>query len=220
MEIVDVDWTRVYERAIVVMYNFGYVVECPDWNTTCKELLNVTLHVPQVYADSPISRYGIHTPEAMRAYRAELLEGSLDWAVHVGKEAYTYHDRMADQWREALDILREGPESRRAVITIRRPEDITMDDQPCLTLIQLLVRQNRLHMITYFRSNDLYEATFMNGDTLIQLQLEWAKQLGISAGSYTHHIGSLHVYEKNFPMFESAANAISCYSRAEWEAMA
>lgn len=202
------DLCSVYCNLLYAMWSLGNVVPCPDWNTECLELTNVSFTCQGGSHRDRIPKYGVHTPDALKKYLGEMLYGTLDWAVREGKEAYTYHDRMVGQCREALDILRENPSSRRAVITIRRPDDITMDDQPCLTMIQLLIRNGQLNMTTYFRSNDLWEATYMNAYALMSLQETWAALLGVDAGDYTQMIGSLHVYKKNYGELSSAVQRI------------
>jgi len=216
-----------YHKLLERMYGNGTIIDAPAWNTTCRELTGVSM---LVYGTSPlqyISKFGIHTPESLKSYCDEMLNGTLDWAVREGKEPYTYHDRLSNQWREALDILRDDPNSRRAVMTVRLPEDVTMDDQPCLTTVQLLIRNNALDMIVFFRSNDLWEATFMNAYALRKLQEKWAEELHIRAGEYLHTVGSLHVYSKDWDKLEAAVNRMregnkyDCLYTAEefWEAM-
>lgn len=216
-----------YLRLLEEMYYAGELVPCPAWNTSCIELTGVTMECDCGKHRALIPTPGIHTPESLKRYIDEMLDGTLDWAVHEGKEPYTYHDRLRDQWREALDILREDPSSRRAVMTVRLPGDITMTDQPCLTMIQLLIRKGKLDMIVYFRSNDLYEATYMNAYALMELQMRWAKELGVEPGKYTHMVGSLHVYKKNWNELWRVGEAMSAGKMGEmltpaeefWEAL-
>lgn len=199
-------WGYLYKPSLPELYALtlremdqrGEIVECPAWKTRCRELVGMALACEGGSHRKDISRFGIHTPQSLLAYVDEMLDGTLDWAVREGKEPYTYHDRLSNQWREALDILREDPSSRRATMTVRIPSDITMDDQPCLTTVQLLLRKGKLDMITYFRSNDLWKATYMNAYALMELQMRWANELGVTPGGYLHNVGSLHVYENDW----------------------
>lgn len=64
-----------------------------------------------------------------------------------------------DQYEWVIDILKKNPQSRRAVITIRYPwTDIITGEPPCLTIIQILIRDGRVNMTCYMRSWDILSA--------------------------------------------------------------
>lgn len=61
--------------------------------------------------------------------------------------------------RSIIHRLYENPGSRRAIAITWVPElDIDSNEPPCLQLIQCFVRDNKLHMVCYFRSNDMLSA--------------------------------------------------------------
>lgn len=98
-------------------------------------------------------------------------------------------------WRE----LYHHSESRRAVLSIWREEDLThVGDRPCTLAIQFLIRRDALEAHVYMRSNDVWLGTPYDVFMFNQLQLSLAAQLGVGVGKYVHHIGSLHIYERNF----------------------
>lgn len=98
-------------------------------------------------------------------------------------------------WRE----LYNHPESRRAILSIWREQDLTHDgDRPCTLGIQFLIRNDALEAHVYMRSNDVWLGTPYDVFMFTQLQLSLAKQLDVGVGKYVHHIGSLHIYERNF----------------------
>ena len=98
-------------------------------------------------------------------------------------------------WRE----LYNHPESRRAILSIWREQDLTHDgDRPCTLAIQFLLRNDQLEAHVSMRSNDVWLGTPYDVFMFTQLQLSLAAQLGVSVGKYVHHIGSLHIYERNF----------------------
>lgn len=98
-------------------------------------------------------------------------------------------------WRE----LDQHPESRRAILSIWREQDLTHDgDRPCTLAIQFLLRNDALEAHVSMRSNDAWLGTPYDVFMFTQLQLSLANQLGVGVGKYVHHIGSLHIYERNF----------------------
>lgn len=202
---------NAYHNAIRRLYNQGLDVTCSDWNTNQKEI-SMTMYITDPLAEPMISKLFIGGPEDLEQYRQEIVDGILDFEVERGKWSYTYHQRMVEpinQIEKVIDILKKTPDSRRAVILIRRPEDIDMDDPPCLQHIQYFIRNGKLDCDVLFRSNDACKAAFMNSFALIMLQKYIADQLNIEVGTYTHRANSFHCYEKDFDTLKGYVNAIA-----------
>lgn len=95
--------------------------------------------------------------------------------------------------------------SRQAVVPIFRPGDLMAcsaleqkpSDVPCTLTLQFLLREDRLHMVVNMRSNDLWLGMPYDVFAFTSLQRMYAGELGVKPGTYTHHVGSLHVYEKD-----------------------
>ena len=68
----------------------------------------------------------------------------------------------------------------------------------------------KLYMTTYMRSNDLWLGfpfdifQFMNLQVLLCMDLA---DMGVTLGTYTHHAGSLHLYERDY--FKGAENDLN-----------
>ena len=97
-----------------------------------------------------------------------------------------------------LDELRRDPYSRRAVMDIRTPNDMSSNDPACWQHVQYFIRDHRLHCKVLFRSNDACKAAFMNAFALIWLQKKIAAELDVKVGTYTHRANSYHAYERDF----------------------
>ena len=82
---------------------------------------------------------------------------------------------------EMVSKLKETKITRRAFATTFDPlEDHDNPSPPCLISIQSLVADdNRLHMIAYFRSHDMFKAALPNAYGLLQVQKYIAEQMGI-----------------------------------------
>jgi thymidylate synthase len=63
--------------------------------------------------------------------------------------------------------------------------------------LQFLIRQQRLQMITYMRSNDAFLGLPHDIFAFTMLQEIIARTLGCDLGTYKHAVGSLHLYERN-----------------------
>ena len=104
-----------------------------------------------------------------------------------------------NQFENAATILREKRDSRQAVIQIFDRADISPDNQgvPCTCTLQFLLRNDALHMVTYMRSNDAHIGLPHDVFSFTMLQEILAQRLSVELGSYTHMVGSLHLYERD-----------------------
>jgi len=106
------------------------------------------------------------------------------------------------QWQQIVELLRVDPQSRRAVLNFQgRTEDLVTDkDVPCASTMQFLVRNSRLHAIVSMRSNDAIWGLPYDVFLFTMFQELLASELCLSLGTYTHTIGSLHLYERHFDL--------------------
>lgn len=198
---------EVYHRSLLALNRNGEICECPDWNCKQKEV-SMTMVIAHPLREPRISKCFIGGFRELEQYRLEMLDGILDFEVEQGNWTYTYHLRMDDQLKWVLEELKRNPESRRAVIDIRRPEDMGSDDPACMQNIQFLIRNGKLDMKALFRSNDACKASFMNMFALICLQERMAEKLGVGVGYYTHRANSYHCYEKDFGLLDGYCKRI------------
>lgn len=232
-----------YHFALLFLNNYGMVSNCPDWNTTQKEL-SMTMIVEDPLSEPMISLCIPCGPEELEQYRQEMLYGILDFEVRGGKWPYTYHQRMVhwgvhpagdyygsnqlysrgigdNQIDFIIEELMRNPSSRRAVIDIRdNSQDMFTNDPACLQHIQFFIRDGKLHMKVLFRSNDAVKAAFMNAFALIQLQkmiLQKLQKSGmyIQMGTYTHRANSFHCYERDFGTLNGYVKRIRQYYNGE-----
>jgi thymidylate synthase len=103
-----------------------------------------------------------------------------------------------DQWEEVKKELQDNPKSRRAVIHIKSPyDDINSKDVNCTVCLQFFIRDEKLYLTTYMRSNDLWMGFPYDVFQFTCMQIRMAMELNIDIGTYTHIVGSLHLYERD-----------------------
>jgi len=100
--------------------------------------------------------------------------------------------------------LINDPDSRRAFLHIRTPEDsiIGSKDIPCTIGLQFFIRDGKLDLVVNMRSSDLILGISYDVPAFTFLQELMALELGICMGTYIHVSNSLHVYEKHFEMLD------------------
>ena len=122
-----------------------------------------------------------------------------------------YADRT--QFGHAIQCLKDEATSRRAVIMIHNTEDAKQTkDEPCTIFLQLLIRNNRLHLFANMRSQDIwlgvpYDIAFF---TLVQeIAFVILKQVyrHLLLGAYYHNVTSLHAYERDLDALSLVAES-------------
>lgn len=117
---------------------------------------------------------------------------------------YTYSERLQNyndinQLDVIINRLNKNINSNRAIAVTYNPMvDMNRQDIPCLQLIQALVRNDKLILSVYFRSNDLYGAFPSNMMFLTYLGMKIANELGVQFDYIDYHCSSLHIYETDY----------------------
>lgn len=119
--------------------------------------------------------------------------------IYGGYGPRLFNTRGQNQVDNVLRILKEGPNSRRAVIQLFDSDDLAVARReiPCTCTLQFMIRKRRLHMFVHMRSNDAYIGLPHDVFCFTMLQEILARSLSVELGTYKHFVGSLHLYEKD-----------------------
>jgi len=106
-------------------------------------------------------------------------------------------------------------DTRRAMITIfdpRRDNNEDSLDIPCTIAFQFMIRNEKLDMITYMRSNDLFR-----GFVYDTVEFQWFQEilagwLGVDVGRYVHMVGSAHIYLRDKPKVQRIISACESFN--------
>ncbi|MEU8617230.1 thymidylate synthase [Streptomyces sp. NPDC048623] len=115
-----------------------------------------------------------------------------------------------DQLARVVEILKEDPDSRRALIQLYDParDAAGHKDVPCTLGFRFYLRDGRLHMSTTMRGQDVwigmpYDLFFYT--VLHELVAGW---IGAELGDFHHHVGSLHIYENHLAQAEELTSIV------------
>lgn len=117
--------------------------------------------------------------------------------------AYGYriqYESNFNQLHSVVEELEMFPHSRRAVISLYLPKDLkdtNKKDVPCNISILFKLRNGRLDLTVFNRSNDLFMGVPYNLFVFQVLHLYVSDQLNVPMGVQRHISDSLHLYEKN-----------------------
>jgi thymidylate synthase len=78
------------------------------------------------------------------------------------------------------------------------PQDIRLDDPPCLRLIDTRIIDGRLHFVLYFRSWDLWAGLPSNLAAIQLLKEYMCQEIGVEDGSIVAVSKGLHLYEYTY----------------------
>ncbi|MDC5501886.1 thymidylate synthase [Acinetobacter baumannii] len=109
------------------------------------------------------------------------------------------------QFEKIIDLLTTSKDTRRAVLAIYSKNDLLGEDSrdiPCTCTLQFFIRNDKLHLTCYMRSNDaalglvhdIFSFTLFQEIMLARLI---AKYPYLQLGEYTHIVGSLHIYDQD-----------------------
>lgn len=139
-------------------------------------------------------------------YAPHMRPDSLDGKT-IGGSAYGTRmfnpttDNTISPFDRVLQLLRTEADSKRGLMPIFEPHELAIQGNPdvsCVVALHLLVREGRLHMVCYMRANDCDRGLLADAFCFTLIQEFAAIQLGLELGTYTHHIGSAHIGDRDF----------------------
>jgi thymidylate synthase len=127
--------------------------------------------------------------------------------------AGSYGQRVYGQLGRAARALAEDTATRQAVVSIYdggRDLLSGVKDVPCTLTLQFLWQERQgevvLGLRASMRSNDVWLGLPYDLFQFISLQLAMCDALGVTPGTYTHTVGSLHAYEKDWDALSAIKN--------------
>ena len=139
--------------------------------------------------------YGRDDVDYISRFNSKIADYSDDGKTFFGAYGIPY----AQQEEYVLKTLKEDPWSRQAIMTIWRPNPPKTKDIPCTIALHFIRRPlDKLNLIVYMRSNDIWLGLPYDIHTFTCIQMYIADQLNIDIGTYTQVDGSLHAYSNDF----------------------
>ncbi len=103
-----------------------------------------------------------------------------------------------NQIQQALDLLKNQPDSRRIIVSAWNVADLPrMALMPCHAFFQLNVMGDRLDLQLYQRSADVALGVPYNIASYAILLMMFAKEAGLKPGVFVHTFGDLHIYSNH-----------------------
>ena len=116
------------------------------------------------------------TQEAINHYFVDYIIGT----EVAENEDYTYGSRINESVDKVIEMLKKTPNTNQAIIEIGKPNDVFLNDPPCLRLIDCRIKDNKLHFMIYFRSWDLFAGLPQSLGGLQLLKEYMAQEIDVS----------------------------------------
>ena len=214
MNIFEIKWRKLLEELLL-----SHKEHVKD-ETQIREIIGVYERIDNPYKDSMLNINHKQFAEAVKRGAFDIKdypikgEALFDYVTSLDDEhqiyldddgfIYTYSERLQNyqgrnQLNDIVNRLKQDMGGNRAVAVTFNPFiDNERDDIPCLQLIQALVRDDKLILSVYFRSNDLYGAFPSNMMFLTYLGMKIANELDVKFDYIDYHCSSLHIYETDY----------------------
>jgi thymidylate synthase len=111
--------------------------------------------------------------------------------------------RTIDQIQQAVELIRNQPDSRRIIVTAWNPADLDrMALAPCHCFFQFYVANGKLSCQLYQRSADIFLGVPFNIASYSLLNLMMAKVCDLEPGDFIHTFGDAHIYNNHMEQVE------------------
>lgn len=183
--------------------NYGFMAGELLWILQGRNDLDSILNYNSKYANFSDDGAALNGAYGQRIFRWEGLYDVIDdsyvdddGATHP---SFSLEHIVVNQFEKAFDLLKEDPLTRQAIISIYNPVQDTGDtkDKPCTNTIQFTIRQGKLNMTVFMRSNDAWLGLPYDAFNFMTMQEVMAGRLGVELGKYTHFVDSLHLYDEH-----------------------
>lgn len=109
-----------------------------------------------------------------------------------------YNGGFIDQISEAIETIRNNPDSRRIIVSAWNVADLPqMKLPPCHAFFQFYVADGRLSLQLYQRSADSFLGVPFNIASYALLLMMVAQVTGLKAGDFVHTLGDAHLYHNH-----------------------
>ena len=216
-------WTRVVERVL----RYGHV-KGTQYGQEQKELIGMTwiiededpsaMILPTDWPKELQELVGA-TQESIEQYHQIFLSedkpagvaytyGNRLMQYPIGKPHSTGTQTLNQVKTSIIGNLAKSLDTRRAVATTLVPWiDSTSDEPPCITQVQCIHVDGKLHMLVTARSHDIFKAAIPNAFGLRMLHKTICADLEVTMGSLQITSQSAHIYE---PDWDHAQKLVSC----------
>jgi thymidylate synthase len=210
MEIIEKNALDAWKASLRYIMNNGQDFKDRD-DRMCRECLNfiITIEHPEADFEAPIDV--MNTFDFIYPTKEELSSIILN-KEELATYEYSYGPRIFN-FQNAIDqihnfiipLLKKEPMSRRGIVSLFNPatdSHFLSKNIPSLLFIYFKIRDGKLHVSCFIRSNDFFIGWPGNIYQIFVLQKYVSEKLGIPTGTLNTISCSGHVFHEHFEMIE------------------
>lgn len=182
------------------LFNVGFVIKDP----TARGIAAPYRKFNEEYAEAEWQWYESGDPNVdklgeINGFVPAIWKTMVDWKNEV-RSNYGWQWQRNDQLLKVIQMLKENPYTRQAVISIYDGKEIDTyrNDTPCTYAVQFTILDGKLNMSVMMRSNDVWFGFCNDQYCFSKLQEKVAKEVGVEVGEYYHFAANMHVYERHY----------------------
>jgi thymidylate synthase len=116
-----------------------------------------------------------------------------------------FEDRLQGMCVNQIELLiwiykNKGHRNNQMVLQVAQPDDMLLQDPPCLRHIDTRIQDGKLHFYPYFRSWDLWGGFPANLGGIQLLKEYVAAEIGVDDGDIVATSKGLHIYDYSFDL--------------------
>lgn len=181
-------------QSINVVMKFGH--EHFDEDVKIKEMLGLSVEITNPNTeDEIITKFG-------DKYVIDKMLKKFSKGIVMNDRPFTYgeciYDKNGiDQFEWLVNRLKSKKETKSATVGLLT-EGKNEANLPCLTTIDVKIRNNKLHLQFFFRSQNIFGRQYANLLALAKLQKDLGTKCLVGVGSLKGYIASAHIYDYDF----------------------
>ena len=175
-----------------------------DEDIEIRELLGLTIKIEQPeHDDHIIDKLG--DPNVVSGTLDKFAQG-----INMPDKPFTYSDRIynangVNQFEWMVNRLQNKSETKSATICLLLPGD-TSANIPCLTTIDAKIRDKKLQLHFFYRSQNIFGRQYANLLALARFQNQLATVCDVDIGQLYGYIASAHIYKFDYDQAEKIIN--------------
>ena len=181
-------------KSIKEVMDFGSVYY--DEDVIIKEILGLNIEIsnPKL-EDQIVKKHGDAT--VVKRTLAKFKKGVVMPDRPFTYGACIYDHAGVDQFEWMIERLLTKKETKSATICLLTPGNQSKN-LPCLTTVDAKIRNERLVLQFFFRSQNIFGRQYANLLALARLQSDLSNRCSVGIGSLKGYVASAHIYEYDF----------------------
>lgn len=167
-----------------------------DGEQNLKEIINVMVTVNDpLGTDKILEKYADQKMIAWMKDNFLKKDPVLDWGYSYGQRFFNFEG--INQVGNVVAKLKKNPDSKSATIALVDPKGDS-HHVPCIAAIDFKIRENKLVLTAFFRSQDVGKKMYADIISLGEIGKMISKEVGVELGGLNILIVSLHAYEADW----------------------